>query len=144
MRKASQRKDGRWDYSAETDGESRPVGYCAGWSEVSDAEEAATPGLRKEREKLRANKAKFHKGGHDTLEEACACFRGFLLDTTRRAKASPQLHPCDFPGCQGSSDAGVTVDGELRWHLCKPHRNREAFELLMPQVGEVFLSPSGS
>jgi hypothetical protein len=137
--KAAQRESGgRWDYTVEVNGKAEPAGYCAGWREVTAADEARAPGLLRDQEKfLRPHQAKFHKDGHATLEEACACFRGYLLDTTRRA-TSKELHPCDFPGCLCRTDAGVVVDGELRWKLCKPHRTREAFEQLMPPVGETF------
>lgn len=143
--KAAQRlSDNRWEYVCFNDGRAYKTGYCAGWREVTDAEEAQIPGLRADVEKRRPNQDKYHTHGHDTAEEACECYRQYLLDNTLRLRPAPEtpktLHRCECPECAEYTAGQASVGDMNIWNLCDGHRTREVVEQLMPAVGECWSS----
>lgn len=143
---AQQREfDGRWDYTITNDKHVRPVGYCRGYVEFT-AEDGSHMGMtpaqiEEYNNDLRGRKDKYHTGGHETKEEACACYRQYLLDIRLRFveddPAADTQHKCVECEAWTSGSAEIREDC---WYLCKEHRTREIAEKLMPPVGESWSS----
>jgi hypothetical protein len=139
---ALQRKsDQRYDYTSSTGStQPHPIGYCAGWKEMSDYGTAAwdknlKESLERDIEEKRPFKDKFHSDGHATAAEAEACYRQYELDHQLRLHEAPaepdQLHRCKADGCKEFT-AGVAFLGNHRhFYLCDAHRNRETVEKLI-------------
>lgn len=74
---ARQRKDGRWDYAVENNGNVRPVGYCHAYREWDDAAVNLTgiPADQPQVALAAQFKHKHHADGHATADEACECYR---------------------------------------------------------------------
>src|ERR1039458_152792 len=82
---ARQRKDGRWDYTNKNDDFIGSVGYCHKYRPLTDGSlKGLYPQeyLEQKEEKQGIFKHKYHMDGHATKEEACECYRKYLLDTT--------------------------------------------------------------
>lgn len=110
-----QREDtGTWDYTCTNDGKVHRVGYCA---------EAGDQGH-----------------GHATPEDACACYKRYLLDNrldlNRRMAA--QQRPCQAAGCTRFTSGLASVD-MMVFVLCDEHRTRETVDKLFA-VGETWSS----
>ncbi len=131
--------DKRWDFTSSTgSGGTCPIGYCAGWREMTAHDvarfgEGFAQSLHNEIEAKRVHQAKYHKDGHATAEEACACYREWELDNdlkffTKPIEEAKELHRC--AECQEFT-AGLACLGQHRnWYLCDAHRNRETVEKL--------------
>ena len=108
--------DRRWDFTQKRDGSIWPVGYCSGKSEFSGS----------------------HEDGHASADEACACYRKYLLETSARfdedRAASNTQHRCEAPDCTEWTSGVGMVDDTYRWWLCAQHRTHEMLEKLMPPV----------
>lgn len=142
----------RWDFTSSTGSSGAyPLGYCAGWKEPPEGEEAQqldarlgagfSKRLAEDIEKKRPFKDKYHTEGHATEAEACACYREYELDhelefhDLPRAKADT-LHRCEGPGCEEFT-AGIGSLGQHRFfHLCPAHQNRATVEQLIAKKDE--------
>ena len=138
---ARQRKDDdRWDYTCQNDGHTHPVGYCAGWP---GDRRGTTPIFSDEAwsyflEKLKPFKEHYHTDGHATAEEACECYRRYLLDNRLEFRAHGVAHyPCRV--CGALTNCHAEVDFQM-FHLCDEHRNKEEVEKLFPKVGQSWSS----
>lgn len=127
--------DGRWDYT--TNG--RPTGYCHEYVPLKEdgailPEEMA----RKHNEKMQPLIGNFHADGHATSEEACECYKKYMLDTALRltpdepANASQQNH-CQICGKFTACHAYVGAYGLFT--LCPEHQTRDFVESVF-SVGE--------
>jgi len=100
-----QRKDsGTWDYTCTNGGAVYRVGYCA----------------------------KEGGCGHATEEDACACFKRYLLDTSLRLdrEMDGQQLRCQSEGCGAFTSGFADVDMRT-FVLCDEHRTREVVERLL-------------
>ncbi len=135
--KARQREnDQRWDYTfANVRAGTCPVGYCRAWKPLEPGAVGMLPG---QAEQYNAQMApfvhKFHANGHATAEEACDCYREYLLDHRLQLR-DPPPNPPTLSKCVvcGVYTAGVAELGMDRWALCDEHRNRVEVEKLVPK-----------
>lgn len=121
--------DGRWDYTCRNDGKVWPVGYCMPWDRIAKAD-VNFPGLGPLDD---THKDKHHDGGHETPDEARACYRQYLLDHhVRLDRNSGMAHyPCRV--CQVLTNGSASVKYHT-WPLCDAHRTQEQVEKLLPPV----------
>lgn len=134
--KASQRRhDERWDYTSEWQNITHPIGYCHAWK---DPDEWGLPVSDEEKEKFRQHKGKYHTDGHATAEEACECYKQYILDhIVRHSDDINTLHKCQV--CDEWTHHRVHVDRFDSFILCAKHANRETLEKLF-EVGEAWES----
>jgi hypothetical protein len=120
-------KDLRWDYTVG----SSPVGYCLAYQ---DTDEMGVPMNPNRAEVMRQFKDKHHTHGHETAEEACECYKQYLLDQrTRHSDMSNQMLRCEI--C-GEFTQHVVYIGAYEIHkLCVTHATREFLEQVVT-VGE--------
>lgn len=128
--------DSRWDFTCRNDDRIWPVGYCGGWAEWTDADEARIPGLQRAQEKLLPFKPHFHEDGHETAEQACGCYRRYLLDTRTRYDLSHPEYQRKCAKCGAWTEAAAEVDHTI-FDLCDEHRTREVLEELFDKVGTI-------
>ena len=140
---ARQRKDGRWDFTNKNDGFIVPVGYCHQYHPLTNG---SLKGLypqeyleQKEKER-EIFKHKYHMDGHTTEQEACECYRKYLLDTTLYldGKSNDTQRKCKI--CEEWTNQYAIVDGGYMYDLCDLHRTREIVETLFGSVGEIWSS----
>jgi hypothetical protein len=131
-----QRQDNRrFDMTVSSDDEGwcHPIGYCAGWREYSaenypSAKEYLLSEIQRDLEKRRPFQAKYHDGGHETREEADACYRDYELDQELRFyDLDDEQHKCALCGAWTQKVAEL---GQFHryFHLCPEHANREGVE----------------
>lgn len=143
--------DGTWGYTSANDGRVHAIGYCAPFHEFSpetirciygDGEDGLAryeAYIAPYREAEAAGK--FHDGGHATKEEACECYKRYLLDFHLRFSEGPEkpdvLYKCDATGCEQFTACTGEITGDFgpHWSLCEAHRTREVVEGLL-KVGE--------
>lgn len=138
--KARQRQtDGRWDYTSCRDNEIHAIGYCTAAPTLESFEKLGIHVADDFKQKLAAFENKFHTGGHETNEGACACYREYLLDFRLQlhAETIEERHKC--AACGEWTGRSASVDSRY-WWLCDEHCNREEVAKLMPAVGESWVS----
>ncbi len=78
--------------------------------------------------------------GHDTEEEACACYRKYLLEKRCRLhepqKNPTSKHRCAVEDCEEYTAGYAVVATYWMKHLCDKHRTVEVVESLFGPVGE--------
>lgn len=125
----------RWDYTYSNSTGTYPTGYCTGyriWSpddlKFTSIENAAQEAARLN-EKYSPFVAKFHDHGHDTADEAFACYQEYQLDHELRFSEKPDetsQHRCAVCN-EWTQHAGWFVGSGFKfWHLCQAHQTREA------------------
>lgn len=116
--------DGKWDFTKMNDGVTYGVGYCCEFQEF-------TPDMHvseAEQEKHQSMSHKYHTDGHETEEEACECYRQYVLD-----------HRLSLGRTMSSQKQKCRICGEWTQHfaevyladifvLCSEHNNRESVE----------------
>lgn len=151
---ARQREGGRWDYTVEQDLGISKVGYCVGpfesmWPDYTPEEFAKTPLARLMQFSLyqdwRTERLplahKYHADGHDTKDQACECFREFLLDHSvdyNLAGHGNGLRPCEALDCQNTTRRAVLYNNFYHFWLCDEHRTRDVVATMAPEVGEMY------
>lgn len=145
---ARQRADTlRWDYTRRNDNHIHAIGYCRGWEEPDEEALVAQFGehtgkmISQAREDARPYKDRYHTGGHETKEEACECYKRYLLDQRVRLDAGETKdtqHRCEVDGCEAWTQKQASVDHRT-FLLCDDHRNMETLEKLF-NVGEMWSS----
>jgi hypothetical protein len=111
--------DGRWDYTRRSAGVVAPVGYCRGEPEGADEEVA--------------HRDRYHEDGHETKEEACECYKRYLLDNKVSldfAVTEDVQHRCEAPGCDAWTQR-VAMVHHRTYLLCDDHRNLETLRDLV-------------
>ena len=133
-----------WDYVVEmNNGQTLPVGYCAGWKELTQEEYLAEFGwydgehLFETQESKRQWQWKYHSGGHPTQDLALLCYREFRVDQELAFSAmSPnQLQygvPCN--ACDALAEFYTDFIGgdEVRYYLCALHATGEVVKMMLP------------
>jgi hypothetical protein len=134
-----QRKtDQRWDYTNRNDNMVYPIGYCHKFVDLSE-DKFVGEYYRVNKgalEKLYASSGKYHTSGHSTYEEACGCYKEYLLDNSIHVgEDKDTMFRCDI--CSGWSNTWVTVGFGVGIHLnlCPEHTGRQFIEKLF-KVGE--------
>lgn len=129
----SQRQsDKRWDMTVGSDEEGwvHAIGYCAGWHDWTE-EEAKRIGFSlesclKDQAPMVPHKAKFHRDGHATSEEASACWDAYVLDTELEFRdLTDEKRPCCVCGDFTGHVADLGREFPRRWFLCPTHGTRE-------------------
>lgn len=133
---ARQRRDnGRWDYTYN----GCPWGYCRAYSPIPEDGKIMPPEIaRRENEKMAPLIGKFHDDGHATEEEACECYKQYLLDTrlhliTEEPASASSQHRCEV--CKKFTACHASVGPYRMFTLCPEHQTREQVEKLL-KVGE--------
>lgn len=122
--------DGRWDYTCGY----TPVGYCHEFKDPVDDNPLNLHWPQDQIDAVRNNKHKYHTDGHATEEEACNCYKQYLLDQRFRVnKLRDQMNRCEV--CKEFSQYYAEV-GNYRLHfVCEKHANREDVGKLV-EIGE--------
>ena len=123
-----------WDYTQRRDGRTWPIGYCRGWTEdtrdelVKEYGEDRGEMFYKAQEERRAHQDCYHKDGHESSEEACECYKNYLLDHDVRLDGGGSVdtqHRGEVEGCDAWTQKSASVGPTRRWNLCDDHRNLE-------------------
>lgn len=133
---ALQRKsNGRWDYSRN----SVPCGYCRRYVPIpEDGKVVPIEIASAENARMLPLIGNFHVDGHATKEEACECYKRYLLDTRLRlrpeepADASQQNR---YEVCRKFTACHASVGPYRMFMLCPEHQTREHVASLL-KVGE--------
>lgn len=137
----------RWDYTCMRDDRIWPVGYCGGWRErtrealskiVSMPDVEAI--LREQEEDRKNHLAKYHTKGHETAEEACACYRNYLLDHHLRLDGKFHDAKEKCAECSDWTQTFARVHGSSPIVLCESHLNRETVEKHYGPISEIISS----
>lgn len=137
--------DKRWDYTQRRDGRTWPIGYCRGWDESPREDLLEQYGedrgemIHRAQEERRPHQARYHENGHETSEEACECYKSYLLDQHVRldgAQTVDTQHRCEVDGCDEWTQKLASVE-HRSFHLCDGHRNLETLRELVV-VGKSF------
>ncbi len=120
---AKQRKlDEKWDYTVNN----MPIGYCQEYKDPDDYPDWLKKCMRQaEIDRIRSFKDKHHTHGHTTQEEACNCYKEYMLDnylSVGREDSSSQ-HKCKK--CNEWTQGLAGVGGYHLWNLCEKHQTRE-------------------
>lgn len=111
-------RDGRWDYTC---GQA-PTGYCHAF-DVAWPQDLAEPvsGYAEARAAAIVHRDKYHEDGHATADDACACYKRFLLDNRLRTdgRISDQMRKCE--ACSAWTDRYAQVGGHQMFVLCDNH-----------------------
>lgn len=127
--------DGRWDYTCG----SRPVGYCCEFKPIAeDGTILPAEHARQWNAKIAPLAGNFHTDGHATEEEACECYKRYILDVDLRLmpeepKDASSQHRCQV--CKEFTACYAMVGCYRMFNLCPTHQTREEVEKLL-KVGE--------
>jgi Fe-S-cluster containining protein len=135
---AKQREsDKRWDFTADFHDVPQPIGYCCAYREFDTT---VVPILESEQAEYRATAHKHHTDGHATVEEACECYKQYLLDHRLRlgATMSNQMQRCRV--CEKWTDRFAIVGDSCLYVLCSEHNNRETIDSLYEAPTELWVS----
>lgn len=139
LKPRQRQSDKRWDYTSANDNQKTcyAIGYCAPYRHWTDEQRERLGGYITDEmvAESEATKHKHHEDGHATAEEACECYKQYLLDheTSYDGHKQEPWSPCDI--CQKRTPSVVMVSGWPKAHLCDEHRNRECLEKVL-KVGE--------
>lgn len=131
-----QRRDnGRFDYTYN----GVAYGYCRPYEPIpEDGRIMPAEVAQRENEKMKPFIGNFHDDGHATAEEACECYKRYLLDTRLHLVAEEPVnassqHKCEV--CGKFTACNATVGPYRLFTLCLEHQTREQVEKLL-KVGE--------
>lgn len=80
-------------------------------------------------------------GGHDEPAEACACFRGWLIENANyRATAVGGPKVCAVAKCGEPTDRLAIPQMGAYYFLCEDHCNPLGLDSVFPPVGSFFAS----
>jgi hypothetical protein len=130
--------DKRWDYTCRNNSRFWAVGYCAGWREPQP-DVLPKDQIRQWIDEMTPHRGKFHTDGHETPEEACDCYRRYMLDFSMRLDGEWSDAQHKFKVC-GAWTNGYAQVASSTWTLCDEHRTREQVETLYGPMGEIWSS----
>jgi hypothetical protein len=140
--------DGRWNYTMTNDGRTQAVGYCCAYRPFGADDLLAifcgdAGRMAQENEEHGRHAGKYHSDGHASSEEACDCYRKYLLDHQSRLHAlckddAEELHRCAI--CNDWCANMGKVGHLSHWFLCDAHLTQQSLEELFPSVGESWSS----
>ncbi len=124
--------DGLWEYTVNN----RPTGYCREYIDPDSYQDWIREHmLESEIEKIRSFKDKYHICGHNTEQEACECYKEYVLDhhlMLNRKDISCQRRCVK---CNEWTQGLAYVGQYSLWFLCDKHQTREIVAELY-EVGE--------
>jgi hypothetical protein len=132
-------EDMRWDYTcANRRTGTYGVGYCRAWKPFEPASYMTAEMCENENKKFEPFLSKFHTTGHATQDEACACYKDYLLDHEMwLGTMSGQQRQCQV--CQTWTQTFVEVGTAHLFVLCEQHSGRDEVVKLF-EVGECWCS----
>ena len=131
--KARQRAvDKRFDYTQMNDKIVWPIGYCAGYREYTLEERNAFCMSDKWYEEYESRKSQYHADGHVDAEEACECYKRYLLDSSLHYGVDTKKK-CEV--CKEWTDKRTMIGGYTSFVLCETHTTRAVIASLFT-VGE--------
>ena len=142
-RARERRLDDRWEYTVEVNGLSYPVGYCIKLPDLKSEYLIAalgsvrSPAYLYYAKSVADHSGSFHSDGHASKEEACICYRKYILDNRLRISVAFARAPAKCQICREQTYLMATVDA-TRFILCDQHRNRKQIEVIMPVIYERF------
>ena len=124
-----QLSSGRWVYAGKVGAAVVSIGYCSGWDGWSDEHKQLALGpdyqsifsAYEDREKPFLSK--YHSSGHDSLEDACICYKEYLLDHLV-IEHSRSAVPEKCENCGEPVEKVIDIYGQLLV-LCEKHNSRE-------------------
>jgi hypothetical protein len=115
---SKKRLDGKWDFTCN----GIATGYCAGFPSLDN--KYNLPDWEEYVAKCEANRVKYHTCGHDTAEEAWACYAVYEIDNTwREWDSSNTQSKCEICGCWTSHI--VEIGHYSLYRLCPDHATIE-------------------
>lgn len=134
-----------WNYTNHNDNQkiTYAIGYCAKYIEPVLHKDGGFF-TEEQAEEYKKRKDKYHGGkyNHATPEEACACYKQYMLDTTLKFWKKPleeadTHYKCVIEGCKEMTASMASVGAYDNYHLCEDHLNREEVGKLF-SIGESF------
>ena len=127
--------DGRWDYT--TNG--HPTGYCCEYRPLQEEGGVFSPEMAKaHNQRMLPLVGNFHADGHETEQEACECYKKYMLDTSLHLTPEEPANASQQNRCKvcGKFTACCAFVGAYNMFvLCPEHQTRECVESLY-SVGE--------
>lgn len=127
--------DGRWDYT--TNG--HPTGYCREYAPIKEYGSGVNPeAARGYNQNMLPFVKNFHTDGHETEQEACDCYRKYILDTSLRLTPEEPVNASQQTRCRICNKFTAChsyVGAYNLFVLCPEHQTRECVESLY-SVGE--------
>jgi len=128
------RSDNRWDYTRN----GYPTGYCQEYRPIPLDSFLGERIAKAHNEKMEPLRCNFHSDGHATEEEACECYKRYMLDTqlslrTSEPENAQQAFRCKV--CNAWTSCVASVGAYQIFFLCPEHQTRECVESLY-SVGE--------
>ena len=116
--------DGRWNYTKMNGNMVQEVGYCCEFREFPPEMHVS----EEEQEERRATAHKHHTDGHATEEEACECYKQYVLDhrLSLGRKMANQKQKCVV--CGEWTQLFAEVGMAQLYVLCTEHNNRGSVE----------------
>ena len=127
--------DGRWDYTRN----GRATGYCREYEPLKEDGSLLSPETaRNHNERMLPLVGNFHADGHATEQEACDCYKKYMLDTSLRLTPvepvnASQQNRCKI--CDKFTACHAYVGAYQLFVLCPEHQTREHVEAILT-VGE--------
>jgi hypothetical protein len=113
--------DDRWDYTNRNANWIYPIGYCSNYTPLDSGLIKVSEQQAKDHTRF---KDKYHTTGHATADEACECYKEYLLDRRFHVKEySDTKHKCQV--CGEWTQGYVQVGSYQTFDLCDKHANRE-------------------
>lgn len=131
--------DGKFDFTCENGTGAFPVGYCHAFWRYWEAKSYRGPKLSPEQIEAETRfMEKYHDSGHDTPEEAEACYKDYLLDHELKLnlKASDQQRKCRV--CKEFTEFYAMIGTASLFFLCLEHNNREQVSLLYDRPAQIW------
>lgn len=123
--------DGRWDYTRNN----RATGYCCEFRPFDEEFVKNYHISESEVEKHNQFSEKYHADGHETEEQACECYKQYLLDHKLRfSKSQNEQRKCQV--CKEWTQNFTELDCRI-FTLCDEHNNRE-------EISKIYSAPSWS
>ena len=123
---ARQRQDSQWDYTKMNNGVAYGVGYCCEFREFGPEMHVS----ESEQEDHRSTSHKHHTDGHATEEDACECYKQYVLDhrLSLSRKMANQQQKCMV--CGEWTQLFAQVGKTQLFVLCPEHNNRGTVQSL--------------
>ena len=138
---ARQKEGGRWDYTCMNDGRIWPIGYCMPYKEwwIDLKEKIGYETRPEDIAKYQSHQSQYHADGHATAEEACECYRRYVLDHKVRLNRSWDGGQFRCQVCGEWTQLYADIDHRAI-NLCEKHNTQEQVELLFEEIGEIWSS----
>ena len=111
-----------WDYTMNN----IPIGYCQKYIDPDSYNENIRKFMSKsEVQRIRLFKEKYHTHGHPTKEEACNCYKEYILDHALSLNRKDESCQRKCQKCKQWTNLIAGVGAYNIWFLCEQHQTRE-------------------